>query len=197
VAKAGFTYEVRKLPTDPVWIEDYVVRTRDGGSVGTVGAVLERAGERLIVVDRGAVPAHDRRVVPWRDVDRIDHGAVAVWLRLDEATFERDALELDPERGVEEGPAEARRLSEPPDDLTPPPEQQPAGPVDRSLPIAAVTLLGLGAFLLLVVVLVVSLSEEVWPLVFAVVPAGLIVASAVLGYRSYRDPYRPRPAQKP
>jgi hypothetical protein len=197
VAKTGFTYEVRKLPTDPVWIEDYVVRTRDGASVGTVGGVLEFRGERMVVVDRGLVPAHDRRVVPWRDVERIDHDAVAVWLTLDEAVFERDALELDPERGVEEGPAEARRVSEPPEDLIPPPEEQPAGPVDRALPIVALTLLGLGAFLLLVVVLVVSLSEEVWPLVFAVVPAALLVASAVLGYRSYRDPYRARPAQKP
>ena len=63
--KAEFTYEVRKLPTEPVWIEDYVVRTRDGDPVGTVGGVLERRGEQLLV-ERGIVPAaHDPRVLAW------------------------------------------------------------------------------------------------------------------------------------
>src|SRR5215213_4174855 len=55
MAKADFSYEVRKLPTDPTWIEEYVVRTSDGDSVGTVAAVLERAGgERLLVIEAGA-----------------------------------------------------------------------------------------------------------------------------------------------
>jgi hypothetical protein len=198
VAKVDFTYEVRKLPTDPVWIEDYVVRTRDGESVGTVGGVLERDGERLLIVQRGVVPlAQEQRVVPWGLVDRIDHGALGVWLSVDEHDFEERALELDPDRAVEEGPAEARRLTEPPDDLIPSSETSPSGPVDRPLPMVAVGLLGVGAFLLLVVVLVITLSEALWPAVFFVVPGALLVAAAVLGYRSYRSPYEPYGAQKP
>lgn len=198
MAKAEFTYEVRKLPTDPVWIEDYVVRTRDGESVGTVGAVLDHGGERLLVVQRGVVPvAQDPRVVSWQQIDRIDHDALAVWLTLEEATFERDAPELDPSRAVEEGPADARRVREAPEELLPPPQASPRGPVDRSLPMVAVGLLGLGAFLLLVSVVVLTLGDSLWLAVFFVVPAALLVAAAVAGYRSYRNPYDAHPAQKP
>ena len=198
MAKAEFTYEVRKLPTEPVWIEDYVVRTRDGESVGTVGGVLERGGERLLVVQRGLVPvAAEQRVVPWSAVDRIDHEAIAVWLDLDEEGFEEQALELDPSRAVEEGPAEARRVSETPEELVPAPQVSPGGPVDRPITLVAVGLLGLGAFLLLAVVVAITLSDELWPAVFFVVPAALLVAAAVLGYRAYRDPYETDSAQKP
>ena len=197
MAKAEFTYEVRKLPTDPVWIEDYVVRTRDGESVGTVGAVLEREAERLLVIQRGLVPmAQDRRVVPWNQVERIDHDAVAVWLTLDEATFDAEALELDPGRAVEEGEAEARRVSEPPEEL-PRPQVAAAGPVDRPLPIVALGLAGLAAFLALVVVILISAADSAWPAIFFVGPAALFVTAAVLGYRSYRNPYAPRGAAKP
>jgi hypothetical protein len=56
--KADFTYEVRKLPTPGVGIEDYVVRMSDE-AVGTVAAALERAGgERLLLIP----PAQEGRV---------------------------------------------------------------------------------------------------------------------------------------
>lgn len=196
--KAPFTYEVRKLPTDPVWIEDYVVRSSDGESVGTVGAVLERHGERLVVVERGVVPlAQDRRVVPWHEVERVDHDALAVWLKAEERAFLEDALELDPERAVEEGEAEATRVRETPAGEVPPPQAAPSGPVDRPLNRVAILCGGLAAFTLLVVVVAVTATGDAWPALFAVVPLGLGILAVVLAYRAYRSPYEPEGARKP
>lgn len=82
---AGFTYEIRHLPEEAFGIEDYVVRTSDDASVGTVAALLERGGELMLAVEAGAPPlAHARRVVPWSAVGDVDHEALAVWLDLDE-----------------------------------------------------------------------------------------------------------------
>jgi hypothetical protein len=198
VAKADFSYEVRKIATDPVWVEDYVVRTSDGESVGTVATVLERAGERLLVVERGLVPvAQDRRVVPWSDVETVDHDALAVWLRLREPEFLENALELDPGRAVEEGAAEATRLCEAPADEVPAPQVAPGGPVDRPTTTAAIVVAGLAAFSALVVAVVVSATESATAFVLALVPAALAVAAVVLGYRAYRSPYAARGARKP
>jgi hypothetical protein len=198
VAKAEFTYEVRKLPTEPTWIEDYVVRARGGDSIGTVGGVLEHEGERLLVVERGVVTvAQDRRAVPWSQVERIDHDAVAVWLALDEATFDSEALELDPGRAVEEGEAEARRVSRPPEEELPSPRAAGGGPVDRSTAVVALSLAGLGAFLALVVVVLITAADSAWPAIFFVGPAALFVTAAALGYRAYRNPYESRGAAKP
>jgi hypothetical protein len=198
VPKADFTYEVRKIATDPVWVEDYVVRTSDGESVGTVAAVLERRGERLLVVERGLVPvAHDRRVVEWGDVEQVDHDALAVWLRLDERAFVERAPELDPDRAVEEGEAEATRLREAPAGEIPSARAAGGGPVERPTLGAAIVCAGLAAFSLLVLALVATATESSLWLVLLVVPAAFGAAALVLGYRAYRDPYAPRGARKP
>jgi hypothetical protein len=198
VARADFTYEVRKAPTDPVWVEDYTVRACDGETVGTVAAVLERGGERLLVVERGGVVvASDRRVVPWSDVETVDHDALAVWLRLGEQAFEEGALELDPDRAVEEGAAEARRLREAPEGEIPNARAAGGGPVDRPTLGYAILFTGLAAFGVLVLAVAATATESSLPLVLMVVPAALAVAAVVLGYRAYRDPYARRGARKP
>lgn len=198
MAKADFTYEVRKIATDPVWVEDYVVRTSDGESVGTVAAVLEREGERLLVVERGLVPvAQDRRVVPFRDVESVDHDALAVWLREGKDAFLEHALELDPERAVEEGDAEASRLREAPEDVLPPARVDGGGPVDKPTTGLAIFFAGLAAFSLLVVAVAVTATESAVPALFVVIPIALGVVSLVLGYRAYRSPYARRGARKP
>jgi hypothetical protein len=199
--RAEFTYEVRRGPQDPIGVEDYVVRTSDGDAVGTVGALLDRGGERLLVVELGTPPIrHDRRAVRWECVERVDHDAVAVWLTLDAASFEGTALELDPDRAVEEGEGdvEARRVSEPPRDLIPPPQGAPqAGPVENVRWLEA-----LGAFLamafasLAATMVVYFTGDSTWALLF-LVPAALAVAAGVLAYRAYRSPYEPRGARKP
>lgn len=198
--KADFSYEVRRGPQEPVAIEDYVVRTSDGDSVGTVGALLERNGERLLVVDSG-VPAirGKHRVVPWSCVERVDHEAIAVWLTLDGPAFERTALELDPDQAVEEGEgeAEARRISEPPADLIPAAQTVPSGPVENSRWLVTFSGFVLTAFCVLVVVMVVATTgDNTWAVLF-LAPAALAALTAVLAYRQYRDPYEPRGARKP
>jgi hypothetical protein len=198
VPKAEFSYEVRKAATEPVWIEDYVVRTSDGAAVGTVAAVLDRSGERLLVVERGVVAvAQDRRVVPWGDVEQVDHDALAVWLRLDETAFVDGAAELDPDRAVEEGAAEARRLREAPADGIPNARAEGGGPLDRATLAYAVACVGLAAFGTLVLAVVATATESSLPLVLLVVPAALLVAAVVLGYRAYRNPYTRRGTRKP
>lgn len=199
--RADFTYEVRKLPMDPVGIEDYVVRTSDGASAGTVADVLERrGGERLLVVEGGVPPWKEvRRAVHWDAIERIDHDAVAVWLSLDEAALERQALELDPDRAVEqgEGDAEARRVIVPGEGVVPEAVAENRGPVDRTTWAKAFAGFALTSFSALVAAVVVSLTEDgTWALLF-LVPAALAVATALLGYRAYRQPYEPRGARKP
>jgi hypothetical protein len=201
MAKTDFSYEVRKLPTDPSWIEEYVVRTSDGDSVGTVAAVLERAGgERLLVIEAGAPPVKPvQRAVHWDEIDRIDHDAVAVWLNLDGRSFERQALELDPDRAVEEGAGdpEARRLSEAPVEEIPGAQTGAIrGPVDRTDWWKAFAVFAATVFTVLLATLVVYFSgDNIWALLY-LVPAALAAVAAALGYRAYRNPYEPQPARK-
>jgi hypothetical protein len=198
MARADFSYEVRKLATDPVWVEDYVVRAGDGEPVGTVAAVLERNGERLLVVERGLVPvAQDRRVVPFRDVETVDHDALAVWLRHDEEAFLEHALELDPGRAVEEGAAEATRLREAPPELIPPPRADAGGPVDKPTTGLAILFGGLAAFGILVVAVVVTATGSAAAALLFAIPAVLAAVALVLAYRAYRSPYARRGARKP
>jgi len=201
MAKADFSYEVRKLPTDPTWIEEYVVRTSDGDPVGTVAAVLERpGGERLLVIEAGAPPVRPvQRAVRWDEIDRIDHDAVAVWLTFDGDAFERQALELDPDRAIEEGEGEpeARRLSEAPNEEIPGAQTGSIrGPVDRTDWWKAFAAFAATVFTALLATLVVYFSgDNTWALLY-LVPAGLALVAAAVGYRAYRDPYEPQPARK-
>lgn len=199
--RADFTYEIRTLPMDSAGIEDYVVRTSDGETAGTVADVLEReGGERLLVVEDGVPPLKTTlRAVRWDAVDRIDHEAVAVWLTLDGQALAREALELDPELAVEQGQgsAEARRVVEPSVDAIPTAVARNRGPVDRPTWAKALAAFALMSFSALVAALAVSLTgDTIWALLF-LLPAALAVVLAVLGYRAYRQPYEPRGARKP
>ena len=200
MAKADFTYQVRSEDAPPVGIEDYVVRASDGEPVGTVGDLLERDGERLVVVVSGVPPvAGERRVVPWRQVERVDHDAVAVWLTLDTTAFEREALELDRERVVEagEGDAEARRVDRPPEDLIPAAQgPEVRGPVDRTIWLKIFVAFAATSFTTLLATLAVFVAgDSTWALLF-LVPGVLAVVTAVLAYRAYREPYEPQSARK-
>ena len=198
--KADFTYEVRRGPQEPVAIEDYVVRTSEGDSAGTVGALLARGGERLLVVDSG-VPAirGTHRVIPWSCVERVDHAAIAVWLTLDAAGFERTALELDPDQAVEEGEgnADARRIAEPPDDLIPAARTELRGPVEKTRWLTTIAgLVAMSFTALLAAMVVAATGDNTWIVLF-VLPAALAVVTGALAYRQYRDPYETRGARKP
>jgi hypothetical protein len=201
VPRAEFTYEVRKLPMAAAGIEDYVVRTSEGESAGTVAGVLEReGGEQLLVVEGGVPPVQAvRRAVHWGAIERVDHDAVAVWLNLDTAGFERQALELDPARAVEqgEGDADARRVTLPEAGSVPDAVAGNRGPVDRTTWAKAFAVFALMGFSVLVAAVVVYFTgDNTWALLF-LLPALLAVAAATLGYRAYRQPYEPRGARKP
>ena len=198
MSKAGFTYEIRHLPEEAFGIEDYVVRSSDGESVGTVAALLERDGELLLAVEGGAPPiAHVRRVVAWGDVRDVDHEALAVWLALDEAAFGR-APELAPDDARQAGDgAEAKRLTELPPAVAARPEAAPGGPVDRSPLYDGIGLAIAMAFSLLVIVVAATAWESPRLLVALVVPAALGAAAVFLAFRAWRDPYTSRGAPKP
>jgi hypothetical protein len=198
VARAPFTYEIRHLPEEAAGIEDYVVRGRDGSSLGTVAGLLERAGKLMVAVESGLPPlVHARRVVSWGDVEDVDHEALAVWLRLDEAGFER-AAELDPDaaRAAGEG-AEATRVTDLPRDVAARPEVAPGGPVDRPPIFVAVGLVLAATFSVLVVVAVATAWDSSWWAAALVVPLALGVAALVFALRAWRDPYERRGAEKP
>jgi hypothetical protein len=200
VPRADFTYEVRKGVEEPSGIEDYAVRTSEGEAVGTVGGLLERSGERIVIVERGIVGvAHERRAVPWAEVESVDHAALAVWLRVDRQAFLENALELDPDLGIEQGTgaAEVRRVSDPPADLVPAPRRNIVGPVDRPFFLLPIALLGLGAFSAFAVVVLLTFREEPWLAALFVIPAALLAAAALTGYRLYRNPYEPQGSAKP
>lgn len=200
MAKADFTYQVRSEDAPPVGLQDYVVRASAGEVVGTVGDLLQRDEERLLVVVAGVPPvAGERRVVPWGQVERIDHDAVAVWLTLDQPTFERETLELDRERAVEvgEGDAEARTIDEPLEDLIPPAQgPEIRGPVDRTTWVKVFVAFAAMSFSALLATMAVFLTgDNTWALLF-LLPALLAVVTAALAYRAYREPYEPRAARK-
>ncbi|NUT55278.1 MAG: hypothetical protein HOQ03_04760 [Thermoleophilia bacterium] len=164
--------------------------------------MLERAGgERLLVVESGTPPVKAvQRAVHWDEIDRIDHDAVAVWLTLDGGAFERQALDLDPANAIEEGDGqpEARRISVAPEGEIPEAQTIPVrGPVDRTAWSKAFAGFALMAFTALLATLVVFFTgDNTWALLY-LVPALLAAVTAVIGYRTYREPYEPRPARKP
>lgn len=198
MAKAEFTYEIRHLPEESFGIEDYVVRTSDGESVGTVAGLLDHGGELMVAVEGGLPPLeHSRRVVPWAEVADVDHEALAVWLALDEAGFGR-ALELDPEDARETGTgAEARRVLDLPREVAARPEVAPGGPVDRPPVFVAVGLVLAATFSVLVIAAAATAVESAWWALALVVPAILGATALVVAWRAWRDPYERRGAQKP
>jgi hypothetical protein len=113
VARAEWTYELPPLAGDSVWLEEYLVYDRDGEPAGQVFAVLEHEGRRWLGVEREHLPGrHDRRVVRFEDIRETDHENLAVHLALSGEEV-RDALELDPDRGVKHGGDAQGRSSQP------------------------------------------------------------------------------------
>ena len=188
MARADHTSQPHAGGQDAAGVEDYVVRTDDGEAVGTVEQLLRRDGRPLLVVDR--------RLVPWSKVERVDHEALAVWLRLSRDAFE-ESERADADAPDEEGLAAAARDADVPPALIPRPEEDPAGPVDRPLMPLLIGLTGAVAFAALIVVAAATAYETPWIYVGFVVPAVLAVATGVVMYRAWRSPYEPRGTKKP
>ena len=192
MAKADWTYQVAPAGSPAAGLEEYVVEAASGARVGKVTSVLARGDEIYVAVERGQPPVrHDVRAVPWRDVERLEHSALTIRLRLSEEALD-DALELDPDKGVEDGEAEARRVTELPQELRPSSAPDAPGPVDRPTYVVALALGAGGLFALLVLVIFALAVDFTWHFALFVVPAALLALAAVFAYRSFRSPYERR-----
>jgi hypothetical protein len=187
--RASWTYEVPPAGADAAGLEDYLVHTLGGQAAGKVVAVVDREGERFLLFDSGAPPfAKERRAARWEDIAEVDHDTLTVTLRvrLDEA------IEVDPGKEVEDGEAEAVRVTDLPPGLTSPalPDH---GPTDRPTYVGAIILFALGLIALLAIALAASVDEFSWEFAFFAIPAVLIAAASLLAYRAWREPYERRP----
>ena len=194
MGKAEWSYQVAPAGAPATGLEEYVVEATSGERVGKVQALLRRGDELFLAVERGNPPlTHDVRAFPWSEVERVDHTHLVVYLRLDERGIE-EGLELDPDRGVEDGEADAVRVTELPAELRQPAATgQTTGPVDRPTWVAAVALAAAGLLSALVVVMALAAADEAdWLLVLFTIPVGLFLAAGVAAYRVFRNPYEPR-----
>jgi sporulation protein YlmC with PRC-barrel domain len=179
-------YETPPGGADAAGLEDYVVETSNGERIGTVVDSVEEGGRRWVVVETGLPPfKRDRRAIPWGEVEEIDHDSLAV--RIAAAAVE--SLQRLPSTG-REGEAPSRRVTE---SSAPSfvPTGDVAGPTNRSgTLLGALASFALGLLTLLGVLAVLSRQGRDLPYAVAlVVPATLLLISAVLGYRLWRDPY--------
>jgi hypothetical protein len=193
VAKAGWTYQVPPAGESAAGLEDYLVETRSGEQVGKVRTLIRRGQELYVVVERGNPPlSHDLRAVPWEEAETVDHDSLALTLRLDQDELER-ALELDPANQVENGDAEAQRVTELPPGLRQPslPGSE-AGPVDRPTYVAAISFFAIGLLAALGLALVITAVQDAWLVALGVIPALFFIAAGVSAYRALRSPYQRR-----
>lgn len=188
-----WTYQVPTAGESDTGLEDYLVETRSGEQVGKVRTLIRRGEEHYVVVERGNPPlSHDLRAVPWEEAETVDHDSLALRLRLDQDELER-ALELDPAKEVEDGEAEAQRVTELPPGLRQPSRPgSETGPIDRPTYVAAISFFAIGLLAALSLVLVVTAVQEAWLAALGVIPALFFIAAGVSAYRALRSPYQRR-----
>ena len=193
MARADWTHEVAPAGADAAGLEEYLVESASGERIGKVQTLLRRDSELLVAVERGTPPAtHDVRVFPWNEVAHVDHDALTVHLRVGDEAVE-EALELDPDKGVEGAEADAVRVTEAPVEPGRYFEPAPgAGPVDRPTYAVALGLAAAGLFAFLVVVMATAGLDGDWKFALFAIPALLLAAAGAVGYRVWRAPYERR-----
>jgi hypothetical protein len=186
--KEQWTYEVPPAGAGASGLEDYQVETRDGEVVGKIISVLDHEGDRYLAFDTGLPPvARQRRAVPWEDIMAIDHDALTVRIGLAKTELGQ-VLELDPANQVENGEADAVRLTDLPTEVTAT-DPSARGPIDRPSYALAIALFAGGLLLLLGLALGASATTFTWEFALFVVPALLFAGAALVAYRAYRQPY--------
>ena len=188
------TYDAPPAGAGATGLEDYVVEARGGARIGTVVTVTQQDSGRWLVVETGAPPIkRERRIVPWDDVQDVDHDALTVrlGLRLEELAT---APEVEKSAEREEGAQGEREAALPAASFDRVPTGDSAGPRDRSLWVVALASALLGVLSLLGLAIAFSLKNVVdtWAWVLLVVPALLLTISAVSAYRLWRNPYEER-----
>ena len=188
MARADWTYEVAPAGADSAALEGYVVEASSGESVGTVRAVLRRSDEVYLAVTEGSPLGRNTRAIPWSDVADLDHEALTVRLTMPREAFD-DALELDPDKAVEGGGADAVRLTDLPANLRPSTSPDARGPVDRPPYLASLGLGLAGVFSVLALVLAATFIDFDWEFVLFAIPVALFALAALAGRRLLRRPY--------
>jgi hypothetical protein len=187
---AAWTYELSAGASDPEGIEEYAVETADGERVGRVAGVVRRDGETFLAIEQGFPPlAQQLRAVPWATVDEVDVETAAVRLTVDAAELEARALVLDPQNKVEDGPAEAVRVTQLPAGIPRYAEADARGPRDRPVAVFLPFLAVAGATLGIAAAALAAAGVLWAAIVLALVAAGLLGGSGVQLFRVYRDPY--------
>lgn len=183
--RADWTYEVPAAGSSAAGLEDYAVESSDGEFIGKVLAVIQYEHDVFLAVERGLPRVmRDRRAVPWAAVKTIDHAGPLVRLGMPAAQLE-DALELNPQKAVENGPGQAVRLSGLPARLAPHSSPGSPGPVDRPTYTGALALGLLGAFSTLLVVTLLTATQARWPIALFMLPIVLFTAAGALAYRFF------------
>jgi hypothetical protein len=187
VRKADWTFEIPPATADAAGIEDYEVESAVAEPLGKVKTLLRRNNELYLALEAGIPPLVQRiRAVPWDQIGEIDHDSLTVRLLARADELHRYPV-LDAGRAMEGGDAEAVRVTEVPDEPRPVSPDE-SGPVDRASYLAALVAGLLGAFTTLLAVVVITVTDGAWRFAVLVVPALLVVASAVLAYRFFRRP---------
>jgi len=199
---APWTYELPGTGSPAENLDDYEARAADGAHVGIVTGLVERDGERYLLVDAGRVPPflHRRLAFRWKDVTLVDHDALVVELAGDHAHLDESALALDPALARRGAGADAVRVRRLPVELSRSAVPGLEGPVEGA---SALLILALGALspwsLLAIVALWTTRGLTGWELAAFAVPVLLALAAVgVAGYRLYREPHlghRARPAK--
>lgn len=200
MSKAQWTYEHPPVGAGASGLEGYAAYTAQGEPAGKVASLLRRQKDLYLLIEGGLPPlTHDRRAVPWDDVAEVDHGALAVRLRLSAAELGR-ALQLDPSQAVEphastdDRAGEAARVTDlPADARLQALESESDRPADRSLLYAAT--IGAGLFAVLGMLGAVALvgAGRTGLVPFFLVPIALGAIALLLAYRLWRRPYEGPP----
>jgi hypothetical protein len=189
MTRADWTYELPPVTGDSVWLEEYLLYDRDGEPAGKVFAVLEHEGRRWLGVERAHLPGRsDRRAVPFEEIRETDHENLGVHLSLSAEEIDA-ALELDPDKGVEQGGAARRMTDVPAAELPPRQDAGAPGPVDRVTVLLAPLVALFGTLALLAVFIFWGASNSSAALPYFAVPGVLFGIAALLGYRAWTRPW--------
>jgi hypothetical protein len=194
---AHWTFELPEVGASSEGLEEYEVRTADGEHLGTVAALVRRAGELLLVVEAGVLPpfVHRWLAFGFGAIAEIDHAACVVWLGVDRDDVDTAAVALDPHQARHGSGAEAVRVAEVPGGV-PATVSGAAGPVAGGSFVIASAAAILTAFSLFAIVAVwMSRGLAGWEYAVFAIPAVLAALMVgVAGFALYRAPHVGHPA---
>jgi hypothetical protein len=182
-----WSFELPPAGSPDVGVEQYHV-AGPGAESWKATVLLERDDEIYVAVaPSGFALRRHLLAIPWSAVERVDHDALTIHVRDLE-----DAVELDPARGVEDEPADARRVTGlPPELVGPQPTGDVAGPRDRLPLFGALGAGALGFLTLMAAVAVIAEASTPWRFGLLIVPAVLLVLALVLSIAAWKRPYAP------